>query len=43
MGTEAMKKPAPFSDAILYNDYYTYNFHVPASIVKELKLTKNKL
>lgn len=43
MGTEGMEKPAPFSNPILYNDYYTYNFHVPASIVKELKLNKDKL
>jgi DUF1680 family protein len=43
MGTEGMEKPAPFSDPKLYNDYYTYNFHVPSSIIKELKLDKTKL
>jgi DUF1680 family protein len=43
MGTEGMAKPAPFSNPKLYNDYYTYNFHVPANIVKELKLNKDNL
>jgi DUF1680 family protein len=43
MGTEGLEKPAPFSDPKLYNDYYTYNFHVPSSIIKELKLDKTKL
>jgi len=43
MGTEGMEKPAPFSNPKLYNDYYTYNFHVPSNIVKVLKLNKANL
>lgn len=31
-GTEAMQVPAPFSDSKLYNDYYTYDYHVPADL-----------
>ncbi len=31
-GTEAMQAPAPFSDSKLYNDYYTYDYHVPADL-----------
>ena len=47
-GTEGMQAPAPFSDPALYNDYYTYNFHVPADqltiidynrVGKDLKFT----
>ena len=36
-GTEGMQAPAPFSDPALYNDYYTYNFHVPADLRTSLK------
>lgn len=43
MGTEGMEKPAPFSNPKLYNDYYTYNFHVPTNIVDNLKLDKANL
>ncbi|MEI6276584.1 MAG: beta-L-arabinofuranosidase domain-containing protein [Prolixibacteraceae bacterium] len=32
MGTEGMQLPAPFSNPRLHNDYYTYNYHVPASL-----------
>ena len=32
MGTEGMEKHAPFSNPKLHNDYYTYNYHVPATI-----------
>jgi DUF1680 family protein len=38
MGTEGMEKPAPYSNPKLYNDYYTYNFNVPADLVHSLKL-----
>ncbi|MDR3652201.1 MAG: glycoside hydrolase family 127 protein [Paludibacter sp.] len=38
MGTEGMEKPEPYSNPKLYNDYYTYNYHVPADLVYSLKL-----
>ena len=37
-GTEDMQAPAPFSNPALYNDYYTYNFHVPADLRTSLKV-----
>ena len=37
-GTEGMQAPAPFSNPALYNDYYTYNFHVPADLRTSLKV-----
>lgn len=37
-GTEGMKVPAPFSDPKLYNDYYTYDYHVPADLKTTLQL-----
>jgi len=43
MGTEGMINPAPYSDPAKYNDYYTYDYHVPAGIVSELNLDRNKL
>lgn len=32
MGTEGMEAPAPFSDPTVRNDYYTYNYHIPAGL-----------
>ena len=43
MGTEAMTSPAPYSDPQLYNDYYSYDYHVPANIVSSLELSRNDL
>ena len=43
MGTEGMKEPAPYSNPQLYNDYYTYNYNVPANIVKSLDIDPKKL
>ncbi len=43
MGTEGMETPAPFSNPSLHNDYYTYNYHVPANLKTGLKLDKNNL
>ena len=43
MGTEGMEKPAPFSNPKLYNDYYTYNYHVPTDMVTGLKLNTSSL
>jgi hypothetical protein len=38
MGTAGMVPPAPYSDPKKHNDYYTYNFNVPAGITRSLKL-----
>jgi DUF1680 family protein len=43
MGTEGMHAPAPFSDPHRYNDYYTYDYHVPANLTTALKLDKKNL
>lgn len=37
-GTEGMHSPAPFSNPKLYNDYYTYDFHVPAGLPTTLQV-----
>lgn len=37
-GTEGIDTPAPFSNPTLYNDYYTYNYHIPANLRTTLKL-----
>jgi uncharacterized protein len=41
-GTEGFDKPAPYSNPQLYNDYYTYNYNVPANIIKTLDLDVKK-
>lgn len=43
MGTEGMEAPAPFSNPALHNDYYTYDYKVPAGLKTGLKLDKNRL
>ena len=43
MGSEGMETPAPFSNPALHNDYYTYDYHVPATIKTGLKLDKKNL
>ncbi|WP_294068483.1 DUF4986 domain-containing protein, partial [Proteiniphilum sp. UBA1028] len=43
MGTEGMHAPAPFSDPHRHNDYYTYDYHVPANLTTVLKLDKKDL
>ncbi|KAI9452855.1 hypothetical protein F5148DRAFT_985779 [Russula earlei] len=43
MGTAQMDAPAPYSNPALYNDYYTYNYHVPANLVTALSVNKNNL
>ena len=43
MGTEGMEAPAPFSNPHLHNDYYTYDYKVPAGLKTGLKLDKKKL
>lgn len=42
MGTEGMEAPAPFSNPDLHNDYYTYDYRVPANLPVSLKLDKRK-
>ena len=43
MGTEGFKGREPYSDPLQHNDYYTYNYNVPAGINTSLYLDKNKL
>ena len=37
-GTEGMQAPAPDSNPALYNDYYTYDYHIPVGFRTTLKL-----
>lgn len=39
-GTEGMQEPAPFSNPKLYNDYYTYDYHVPAGLNTTLQIDR---
>lgn len=39
MGSEGMTAPAPFSDPTVRNDYYTYDYHIPAGLKTSLQLT----
>ena len=32
LGTEGMEDPAPYSDPDKYNDYYTYDYHIPENL-----------
>jgi DUF1680 family protein len=43
MGTEGMMAPAPYSNPQLYNDYYTYNYNIPATIKTTLKADPDKI
>jgi DUF1680 family protein len=43
MGTEGMAAPAPFSNPELYNDYYTYEYNVPAGIKTALQIDRKNL
>jgi DUF1680 family protein len=43
MGTEGMVEPAPFSDPKLYNDYYTFDYHVPKKLSNKLKIKIDNL
>jgi len=38
LGTDGMQKPAPYSNPKLHNDYYTYDYHVPATISNVLNV-----
>lgn len=37
-GTEGIVPPAPTSNPTLYNDYYTYDYHIPANLKTTLML-----
>ncbi|RXK86831.1 glycoside hydrolase family 127 protein [Filimonas effusa] len=43
MGTDSLPARGTFSDPGLYNDYYTYNYHVPAGLTTTLQLSKQQL
>jgi DUF1680 family protein len=43
MGTDNFTAPAPYSNPRLHNDYYTYNYKVPANIITALTLDPQKL
>ena len=38
LGTEGMQAPAPFSDPTVRNDYYTYDYHIPAGLADTLAI-----
>lgn len=40
-GTDGMQAPAPFSNPELYNDYYTYNYQIPANLQTTLQVDRN--
>ena len=40
LGTEGMQAPAPDSDPSKYNDYYTYDYHIPAGLPVSLECDK---
>ena len=42
-GTDGMTAPAPFSDPSKYNDYYTYDYHVPADLNPVLVLPDSNI
>jgi hypothetical protein len=43
MGTTGFVQPQPYSNPQLYNDYYTYNYHVPGNLVHSIQADVNKL
>ena len=42
LGTQGMESPAPYSNSALYNDYYTYDYHIPAGLPEEIDLKSLK-
>lgn len=40
LGTDGMEAPAPDSDPSLYNDYYTYDYHIPSGLSSTLNLNQ---
>lgn len=43
MGTKDFIQKAPYSNPLLYNDYYTYNYNVPTDIIKSLSMDLKSL
>jgi DUF1680 family protein len=43
MGTAGFTGTEPYSNPLLHNDYYTYDYHVPAGIITALQLDKTKI
>jgi len=43
MGTEGFTGTQPFSNPALYNDYYTYDYHIPADFKTAIKVDKTNL
>ncbi len=41
LGTQGMETPAPFSNPTLYNDYYTYNYHIPEALHTSLQVSSD--
>ena len=41
-GTEGMEAPAPFSNPALYNDYYTYDYRIPAGLKTSLAVDERR-
>ncbi|MFC0183682.1 beta-L-arabinofuranosidase domain-containing protein [Pseudarcicella hirudinis] len=42
-GSVQMESPAPYSDPNKYNDYYTYQYNVPANIVTKLDINNQNI
>lgn len=38
MGTEAFNDKAPYSNPLLHNDYYTFDYQVPSNIISSLQM-----
>ena len=42
-GTTGFVNPQPYSNPQLYNDYYTYNYNVPANLVQSLQANAGRI
>ncbi|MDE7386304.1 MAG: glycoside hydrolase family 127 protein [Muribaculaceae bacterium] len=40
LGTEGMQSPAPFSDPTVRNDYYTYDYRLPATLPDTISIDR---
>ncbi len=43
MGTAGMQAPAPYSNPKLYNDYYTFDYHIPSSLSNKLDMKSGNI
>lgn len=43
IGTAQINSHAPYSDPSVYNDYYPYQYHVPADIITSLHLNPQNI